>query len=155
MITPEAVAKYFPIVVQWVAEMEKVIIDRGQRLPPENRKDAEAIGIQRADDVRIFVLNSIPLPTDPGLKQLVEETELITDKTSGITFGHGIVLKNGAIDRRLVAHELVHVMQYEKFGGIEAFLKEYVKEVAFPPGYPHGPLEREAAQVADRVCQNP
>jgi len=51
--------------------MEKMIIDRGQRLPPENKKDAEAIGIQRADDVRIFVLNSIPLPTDLGLKQLV------------------------------------------------------------------------------------
>jgi hypothetical protein len=100
-------------------------------------------------------LNSIPLPTDPGLKQLVEETELITDKISGMTFGHGIVVKNGQYDRRLVAHELVHVMQYEKFGGIEAFLKEYVKEVAFPPGYPHGPLEREAAQVADRVCQKP
>ena len=70
MIAPETVARYFPIAVQWVAEMEKMIIDRGQQLPPENRKDAEAIGIQRADDVRIFVLNSIPLPTDPGLKQL-------------------------------------------------------------------------------------
>ena len=28
----------------------------------------------------------------------------------GMTFGHGILLKNGAVDRRLVAHELVHVM---------------------------------------------
>jgi len=155
MITPEAVAKYFPIVVQWVAEMEKVIIDRGQRLPPENRKDAEAIGIQRIDDVRMVAWDTIPLPNDPGLKHLAVETELITDRTIGMTFGHGIVVKNGQYDRRLVAHELVHVMQYEKFGGIEAFLKEYGKEVAFPPGYPHGPLEREAAQVADRVCQNP
>jgi hypothetical protein len=123
--------------------------------PARKQKRRRSHWYSTCRDFRIFVLNSIPLPTDPGLKQLVEETELITDKTSGITFGHGIVLKNGAIDRRLVAHELVHVMQYEKFGGIEAFLKEYVKEVAFPPGYPHGPLEREAAQVADRVCQKP
>ena len=153
MITPETVAQYFPIVVNWVTEMEKAILEQGQRLLIENRRDAEEIGIRRVDDVRIVVLNSIPLPTDPGLKQLVVETELITDKTSGITFGHGIVLKNGAVGRRLIAHELVHVLQYERFGGIEAFLKEYVKEVAFPPGYPNGPLEREAAQVADRVCQ--
>jgi uncharacterized protein DUF4157 len=155
MIAPEIVARYFPIAVQWVTEMEKVVLDRGRRLPPENTKDAEAIGIQRIDDIRMVAWDSIPLPSDPGLKHPAVETGLITDRTDGMTFGHGIVLKNGPYDRRLIAHELVHVMQYERFGGIEAFLKEYVKEVAFPPGYPNGPLEREAAQMADRVCQNP
>jgi predicted SprT family Zn-dependent metalloprotease len=45
---------------------------------------------------------------------------------------------------RLIAHELVHVRQYERVGGIEPFLKEYVKEVVFPPEYPNGPLEQEA-----------
>jgi hypothetical protein len=153
VITPETVAKYFPIVVNWVTEMEKAILEQGQRLLIENRRDAEEIGICRVDDVRILVLNSIPLPTDPGLKQLVVETELITDKTTGTTFGHGIVLKNGSITRHLIAHELAHVLQYERFGGIEAFLKEYVKEVAFPPGYPNGPLEREANRMADLVCR--
>ena len=104
--------------------------------------------------MRILVLDGIPLPNDPGLRQLAAETELITDRTAGMTFGHGIVLKKGSIDRRLIAHELVHVMQYERFGGIKAFLKEYVKEVAFPPGYPNGPLEREADQLAELVVQN-
>ena len=66
-----------------------------------------------------------------------------------MTFGHGILLKNGAVDRRLVAHELVHVMQYERFGGIEAFLKEYVQEVVIDPGYLHGPLEQEAERLSD------
>jgi hypothetical protein len=42
---------------------------------------------------------------------------------------------------------LVHVAHYERCGGIEAFLKEYVKEVAFDPGYPHGPLEQEAVAL--------
>jgi hypothetical protein len=140
MITPEIVEQYFPKAVRWATEMEKAILESGHRLSPEHKKDAEVIGIHRVDDVRTVVLNSIPLPTDPGLEQLVVETELITYKTSGITFGHGIVLKNGAVGRRLIAHELVHVLQYERFGGIEAFLKEYVKEVAFPPGYPNGPL---------------
>jgi hypothetical protein len=64
------------------------------------------------------------------------------------------VLKKRPYDRRLIAHEPVHVMQYERFGGIEAFLKEYVKEVAFSPGYPNGPLEREANRVAESVIRN-
>jgi hypothetical protein len=42
-------------------------------------------------------------------------------------------------------------MQYERFGEIEAFLIQYVKEVAFPPGYPNGQLEREACRIAVSV----
>ena len=155
MITPEIIEQYFPKAVQWATEMERAILERGQQLSPQNSKDAEAIGVQRSGDVRILVLDGIPLPNDPGLRQLAAETELITDRTAGMTFGHGIVLKKGSVHRRLIAHELAHVMQYERFGGIEAFLKEYVKEVAFPHGYPNGPLEREAERAADCVVQNP
>lgn len=154
MITPETVEQYFPKAVQWATEMEKAILESGQRLLPQNRKDAEAISIRRVGDVRIVVLDRIPLPNDPGLQQLALGTGLITDGTAGMTFGHGVVLKNGSYDRRLIAHELGHVMQYERFGGIESFLKEYIKEVAFPPGYPNGPLEREADLLAELVVQN-
>ena len=85
----------------------------------------------------------------------LQKTGLITDRTVGMIFRHGILLKNGAVDRRLVVHELAHVMQYERCGGIEAFLKEYVKEVVFDPGYPHGPLEKEAERLADGGIKNP
>ena len=155
MITPEIVEQFFPKAVQWVTEMEKAILQSGHRLSPEHRKVAEAIGVRQLDDVRILTFENIPLPSDPGLSQLATETGLITGRTVGMTFGHGILLKNGAVDRRLVAHELVHVMQYERFGGIEAFLKEYVREVAFDPGYPHGPLEQEPERLADGVIKNP
>lgn len=155
MITPEIVEQYFPKAVQWVTEMEKAILECGQALLPRNRKDAESIGIRRIDDVRIAVFNAIPLPTDPGLRQLAQQTGLISESTGGMTFGHGIALKTGTYNRRLIAHELAHVMQYERFGSIEAFLKDYVKEVAFPPGYPKGPLEREAELIAHSVLQNP
>jgi hypothetical protein len=154
MITPKIVEQYFPKAVRWVTEMEKAILESGHRLSPARRKDAEAIGVRQPDDVRIIALDNIPLPSDPGLSQLATETGLITIRTVGMTFGHGILLKNGAVDRRLV-HELVHVMQYERFGGIEAFLKEYVQEVVFDLGYPHGPLEQEAERLADGVIENP
>jgi hypothetical protein len=155
MISSETVTQFFPIAARWVSEMEKAILESGQQLSPQGKKDAAAIGVRRTDDVRIIVVDAIPLPRDSGLLQLAVQSELITDRTIGMTFGHGIVIKNGSQDRRLIAHELAHVMQYERFGGIDAFLKDYIKEVAFPPGYPHGPLEQEAAQIADRICRSP
>jgi hypothetical protein len=151
MIAPEIVVRVFPKAVQWATEMQEDILEHGQRLLLENRRDAEAIGVRWVDTVRFVVLDRMPLPSDPGLQRLVLETGLITERTAGITFGHGIVLKNDSYDRRLMAHELAHVMQYERFGGVEAFIKEYVKEVASPPGYPNGPLEQEAARLADSV----
>ena len=52
-------------------------------------------------------------------------------------------------------HELGHVLQYERFGGIESFLVAYIPEVIFPPYYPKGPLEQEAERLANTVCPNP
>jgi len=65
--------------------------------------------------------------------------------------GHGIVLKDGHGDRHLIAHEVGHVVQYERFGSIEPFLVAYVPEVVFPPYYPNGPMEREAKRLANAV----
>ena len=51
---------------------------------------------------------------------------------------------------RLVAHECVHTGQYERMGGIKPFLKAYLRE-CIDPGYPNGPLEREAIERSRRV----
>ena len=90
MISPEIVTQFFPIAVRWVSEMEKAILEGGQRLSPQSRKDAEAIGVRRTDDVRIIGLDAIPLPSDTGLRQLAVQTGLLTDRTIGMTFGHGM-----------------------------------------------------------------
>lgn len=60
MITPEIVEQYFPKAVQWATEMEKAILESGHRLSPEQRKDAEAIGVLQLDEVRIISLPNIP-----------------------------------------------------------------------------------------------
>ena len=38
-----------------------------------------------------------------------------------------------AYSRHPIAHELVHVLKYERFGGIEPYLKAYVPEIVSPP----------------------
>ena len=57
-------------------------------------------------------------------------------------------------ERRLLAHELVHVAQYERLGGFRGFLKQYLEEHT-NPGYPLGDLEREAKEVESLVSTHP
>jgi hypothetical protein len=151
LLTPEIVSRLFPELVSWVTLLEEEILQKGQPLLSENRRDAEAIGIQQIDAVRVVVVDNLPLPSHSELRLLAVQTGLITPKTAGMTFGHGIVLKNGAYDRWVVAHELTHVRQYERLDGIEPFLKEYVKEISYPTAYGSGPLEMEASRTADSV----
>jgi hypothetical protein len=79
MISPEIVTQFFPIAVHWVSEMEKTVLESGQRLSPQSRKDAEAIVVRLTDDVRIIGLDAIPLPSDTELRQLAVQTGLLTD----------------------------------------------------------------------------
>ena len=151
VITPEIVSRVFPHLVSWVTQMEKDILQVGLPLHPVNRTDAEAIGIGQIDVVRIVVLDKLPLPTHSELRLLAVQTGLITPKTVGMTFGHGIALKHGGYTRWVVAHELTHVLQYERLQGIEPFLKEYVKEISHPAAYGSGPSEIEASRTADSV----
>jgi len=52
---------------------------------------------------------------------------------------------------RLVFHELVHTLQYERFGGFPQFLKQYLHE-CITVGYPEAPLEQEARRIEDKMC---
>jgi Domain of unknown function (DUF4157) len=155
MITSEDVERNMPKAVQWVTQIEQTCMEIGRPLLPQNWRDGETIGIRELAAVRVMVLNEIPLPSDPELRQLAAQSKLVTPTTAGMTFGHGIVLKAGHYNRHLIAHELVHVMQYERFGGIEPFLVAYISEVLFPPYYPNGPLEQEAERLANTVCPIP
>ena len=51
----------------------------------------------------------------------------------------------------LLAHELAHVVQYERLSGIEGFLKPYLEEVEI---YPNGPMEREANSLLLKGCRD-
>jgi hypothetical protein len=153
MISPEQFERLFPKAVAWITEMEKAILDTGKGLLPISEDDAKRIGIQRVSEVRILALSTMPVPGDRELRSVAEQTRLISPLTHGMTFGHGIVVRADHQDRELIAHELVHVLQYERFGGIEGFLKAYMPEILPPQRYGEGPLEEEATNVARRICR--
>ena len=138
-----------PKAVQWVTEIEHDCMEIGHQLSPQSKRDARTLGVEQIDLVRVMVLTEIPLPNDRDLWKFILQTAICSNR--GIAFGRGIVLKTGDYYRRLIAHKLAHVMQYERFGGIEPFLVCYIPE-SFPPHYPNGPLEQEAEQLAKAVC---
>jgi len=53
-------------------------------------------------------------------------------------------------ERRLIAHELVHTVQYERLGGIRPFLRQYLTE-CLTVGYPAAPMEQEAIAMVGRL----
>ena len=89
----------------------------------------------------------------PLAHQWAEDQEgLISPLTIGLTLRYGIYIRADHWgDRRLVMHELAHTAQYERLGGFEGFLRQYLGE-CLTIGYPEAPLEQEARRIEREIC---
>jgi hypothetical protein len=139
--------RLLPLAANWVRKQEGRMLRIGAPLSDQEMNDARAIGVAEPERVRLLQLDCVPFPTDPMLRAAALAIQFLTPATRGLALRYGIFVRSdGWRDRALIAHELVHVMQYERFGGILPFLRQYLSEcVAI--GYPDGPLEQEAIRV--------
>ena len=154
MISEAQFDAIFPLACLWAAEQESIILESGIPLTVAQLSDATSVGVEHATRVRLLKVVTIRPPDDPILKALANSTGLISAGTAGLTLRYGIFIRQDHwLNRRLIVHELVHVMQYERLHGISGFLRPYLTECLYPPGYPNGPLEKEADRVAGEVCQ--
>lgn len=72
-----------------------------------------------------------------------------------MTFRYAIFVRNPDLqDVPLLAHELVHVRQYEQAGSINRYLEEYVRQLV-THGYQSMPFETEAVREATRIFGYP
>lgn len=142
-----------PLAARWVKQQEQRILREGVPLSPHQSFDAHLVGVRNPSTVRLLAIDQIPLPGDPVLRRANTLVKLVAPTTAGITLGYGIYVREDLRDdRQLVTHELVHVAQYERYGAIHAFLRDYLNE-CLAPGYPNGPLEQEAIRKANEVCK--
>ena len=142
----------FPLAATWATEQEQTIVRDGVPLSNQEVDDARAIGVQNPNQVRLLQVETIPRPSQTQLKAACEAIDFLTPATRGLTLGYGIVIRSDCWrDRLLIVHELVHVAQYERLGGILPFLRKYLFE-CLTMGYAAAPLELEAIAVAARVC---
>lgn len=141
-----------PLACEWAKSQERLILQKGNPLSRKLLLDAKKIGVAQPEKVRILVVTTIPTPEHPLLKEACNQTNFLTPDTTGLTLRYGIYVRSDCSqDRRLYVHELVHVAQYERLGGIQQFLKKYLFEVA-TIGYLSAPIEQEAINTAKGIC---
>lgn len=143
--------KILPLAARWAEKLEGRILREGAPLSEEGMADAWALGVREPERVRLLSLASLPTPEDPILRTAAAAVQFLTPATRGLALRYGIFIRRDSWgDRGLVAHELAHTAQYERLGGIEPFLRQYLAE-CLTIGYPAAPMEQEAIAAADRL----
>jgi hypothetical protein len=145
----------FPLIVKeaakWAARWEKFILQRGTELNSHQLNDARVMGVRVPEKIRVLPVLQIPRPEAGILQKANEQARFLTEHTAGLTLRYGIFIRRPfERDRRLLAHELAHVEQYERFGGFELFLREYLME-CLTAGYENAALETEAEERSGRL----
>jgi hypothetical protein len=133
-----------PRVVRWAELQAGQALKAGVALTPAQVALARRVGVKAPERVRIVVVDEIPLPDEPALKEASAQVGLSQSWAAGLTLGHAVIVRRGfEADARLLSHEFRHVAQYEAKGGIPAFLGEHLQHlVRF--GYDDSPFERDA-----------
>jgi len=101
------------------------------------------VGVAHPEQVRVLVHDDFIEPRDRAWVALAQRLGVDYDgEFAGRTSGYGIELQPRLRSRRLVAHELTHVAQYERLG-TPALLRQYFTELLVVD-YERAPLEAEA-----------
>jgi hypothetical protein len=128
---------------EWGLQQACFIQNNGRGLTSAETAVAARVGVARPDLVRIALVDEIPAPEAAPLRAACEKLGFLGADTVGLTLGHGIYLRKGRPTAAVVAHELLHVAQYEAHGSIEAYLSVYIPEL-LEFGYEDAPMERDA-----------
>lgn len=153
MIEQEKFERLAPLAFQWARSQENLILRFGSVLSSRQVADAKRVGVQAPARVRVLVVDRIPLPDDAELAEAASHAQIITEASRAVAIGHGIMIRADCWqDRELLLHQLVHVAQCERSGGLEAFVAEYLRDRTNSPDFSIGFLEDEARGTARAIC---
>jgi hypothetical protein len=153
MIDQKEFERLAPLAIQWAKRQERYILDHGTPLTTAQAADARVVGISDPERVRVLVVDRIPLPEDEELAAAARAARIITDASRGVAIGHGIIIRADSWrDREILVHQLVHVAQCERSGGLEKFVIEYLLDRRGSRDFSFGSLEDEARSMAREMC---
>jgi hypothetical protein len=92
-----------------------------------------------------MVLEVDDMPSVPPEIQDLADHFLDPSDSTGLTLGYAILIRKGCYSERLMRHELCHVGQVDRIGGLKRFLSEYLSQV-MTHGYHDAPMEIEARE---------
>ncbi len=132
-----------PKAIAWAERESQRIAHSGRALTEREQELAREVGVAKPEQIRIALVDALPLPDDPELRAAALQTGLLGRDTAGLTLGHSIFVCNGHETTRLLAHEFRHVYQYEQAGSIAGFLPGYLQQVV-EVGYTNTTFEKDA-----------
>jgi hypothetical protein len=155
VVDQETFEHLLPLAYHWVKEQEEFVLARGNPLGPRHTHDANLVGVQDSARVRVLVVDRIPLPEDPELAKASKRIGIITEDTRCVGFGHALIIRVDAWnDRELILHNLVHIAQCERCGGLAQWVRHYLCDRANCPNFTIGSLEEEARRTAHEICSD-
>jgi len=153
MIDQKEFDRLTPLASQWARVQENYILQHGVPLTAAQMADARRAGVQDPGRVRVLVVDRIPLPESKELAVAAQNAQIITEASRGVTIGHGIIIRADSWkNRELLLHQLVHVAQCERSGGLNTFVNEYLLDRRSSPNFSPGSLEDEARSLAREIC---
>ena len=143
-----------PLAYAYAEKHEALLLQNGIPLTADELDDARRAGVKKPEKIRRQCVLGIPEPENGEVLFAARRSGLFQLESSGLAVGHGIYLRQDVWNsRQILVHELVHVGQYERLGGIRPFLDIYLRE-CIAPGYPFGALEQEAILVSRDICKS-
>ncbi len=153
MIDPEKIERLVGFTTAYVKAQEKLILEQGLPLSLKQVEDAKLTGVRETDRVRILVVDRILPPENEELAEAARQAQIITTTSRAVTMGHGIMLRADSWqDRELILHQLVHVAQCERCGGLETYVTQYLQDRGTCAEFTLGSLEDEARNLARKIC---
>jgi hypothetical protein len=153
MIDQKTFDRLAPLACHWAKTQEAYILKHGAPLTARQVADARKAGIEDCARVRVLVVDRIPMPDNEELAEAARRAQIITEACPGIAVGHGIVIRaDNWQNRELLVHQMVHVAQCERSGGVDFFIPEYLSNRRTSPNFSVGSLEDEARGRAREIC---
>jgi hypothetical protein len=153
VIDQETFEQLLPLAYQWAKTQEQFVLTHGVPLGPQHMADARLAGVRDCERIRVLVVDRIPLPEGGELAEAARRTRIITADTRCVGFGHAIIIRAEAWgDRELFVHNLVHVAQCERSGGLEQWVQQYLFDRQTSASFTVGVLEEEARRLAREIC---
>jgi hypothetical protein len=156
MIDQEHFDRLAPRAYQWAKTQAAFVQQHGTPLTPAQVADARRAGVQDPAQVRVLVVDRISLPEDKELADAARHAQIITDSSKAVAIGYGIIVRADSwTNRELLLHQLVHVAQCERCGGLEPFVNEYLLDRRSCRDFSLGSFEDEARSLAREICAGP
>jgi hypothetical protein len=144
-----------PLGSRWVRKQEAAILREGRPLREWERLWARNVGVRRPEEVRILPVPRVPTPGQTLMGFLNRLFGVLSEGPTGMAVNYGIYLEaSQATNPSLLVHELTHVAQFERLGGVEAFLREYLTQCV-RDGYWDSDFEQEAREAAAPFSRPP